>query len=107
MGNVSTSNSLDHTERDDEFMLENNAHVKDMEAAAIAWVIENCYSTSNSNGNEETLPFFAIKVVTDIVDGNKATETEFLSNLHVASKKLCDTLKNTVEFMCSKRLCEL
>lgn len=102
MGNVSTSNSLDHTERDDEFMLENNAHVKDMEAAAIAWVIENCYSK-----NGETLPFFAIKVVTDIVDGTKATETEFLSNLHVASKKLSDTLINTVEFMCNKRLSEL
>lgn len=36
-GICTTGNSLDNTTTDDEFMISNNASVKDMEAAAIAW----------------------------------------------------------------------
>ena len=42
------------------------ACVKDMEAAAIAWVAETA-----------KVPFFALKVVTDIVDGDRPTQDEF------------------------------
>jgi nucleoside phosphorylase len=44
-------------------MLENNASVKDMEAAAIAYVAELA-----------GVPFFGVKVVTDIVDGDRPTQ---------------------------------
>ena len=39
-------------------MLANDASVKDMEAAAVSWVAEMLQK-----------PFLAIKVITDIVDG--------------------------------------
>jgi 5'-methylthioadenosine nucleosidase len=54
-GIVTTSNSLDHTEMDDIIMEENQASVKEMEAASIAWVVE-----------QFQVPFFAVKVITDI-----------------------------------------
>jgi len=53
LGIVTTSNSLDHCSEDDKIMLEVNATVKDMEAAAIAWIT-----------NLNKLPFFAVKVLT-------------------------------------------
>ena len=64
-GVCTTGNSLDHTEKDDELMAANDASVKDMEAAAIAWVAEML-----------NVPFFGVKVLTDIVDGDRATEDE-------------------------------
>jgi len=48
-----------------------------MEAAAIAWTA----SLSNT-------PTFAIKVITDLVDGGKPTHEEFLENLAAASNSL-------------------
>ena len=59
-GLVTTGNSLDYTDTDIRIMLENEASVKDMEGAAIAWVA----------GLSQT-PLFALKVVTDIVDGDR------------------------------------
>lgn len=67
-----------------------NGEVKDMEAAAIAW-IASIYN----------IPFLAIKSITDIVDGEKPTEEEFLQNLNYASdilsKKTIELLKHIVE----------
>ncbi len=77
-------------------MLENNASVKDMEAASIAWVMD----LNNT-------PFFAIKVVTDIVDGDRPTEEEFLEHLSAASKSLQEKLPKVIEFVMGKRLSEL
>ena len=87
-GVVSTGNSLDHTPKDDELMLANDASVKEMEGAAIAWVAEML-----------STPFFAIKVITDIVDGDMATEEEFLANLATAAKSLQATVPKVVEFL--------
>lgn len=89
---MTTSNSLDHTEKDDEIMLEHNAHVKDMEAAAIAWVVEQCYQSA-------VPPFLAIKVVTDIVDGDRPTHEEFLENLGTASHSLHDALLKVIHYL--------
>jgi 5'-methylthioadenosine nucleosidase len=77
LGVVSTGNSLDFNTFDKNLMKSYNGVVKDMEAAAIAWVAQ-LYST----------PFIAIKAITDIVDGDIPTEEEFLLNLSEASKKL-------------------
>ena len=78
LGVISTGNSLEYTEKDLEIMREYNGVVKDMEAASIAWVAE-----------QFKVPFLAIKAITDIVDGEKPTEEEFLQNIHSASQTLC------------------
>jgi 5'-methylthioadenosine nucleosidase len=95
-GVVTTSNSLDHTEEDDKHMLANDAAVKDMEGAAIAWVAEQTKTA-----------MIAVKVVTDIVDGERATEEEFMENLGTAAKSLQDVLPKVVEFVAGKKLDEL
>ena len=96
IGTVTTSNSLDHNADDDRIMLENDASVKDMEAAAIAWVAE-----------ETKTPFFALKVVTDIVDGDRPTQEEFLENLGAAAKSLQLALPKLVNYIKGKSLSQL
>jgi 5'-methylthioadenosine nucleosidase len=95
-GVVTTGNSLDHTDMDDKMMLDNDASVKDMEGAAIAWTA----ALSRT-------PFFALKVVTDIVDSDRPTHVEFLENLHAAAKSLQESLPKIVEFVAGKKLADL
>lgn len=76
-GTVSTGNSLDLLEKDMQLIQENRAIIKDMEAAAIAWV---CRTLS--------VPMFAIKAITDLIDEDTPTETQFLKNLHQAAASL-------------------
>ena len=52
-------------------MKNNEASVKDMEAAAIAWSVALHNRTT----------FLGVKVVTDIVDGDKPTQEEFLEQV--------------------------
>ena len=113
---ATTSNSLDHTATDDEIMLDNGADIKDMESAAIAWVIENCFSPdrdrtlpsgSGGDSNITTVPFFAIKVITDIVDGTRPTHEEFLENLHAASVSLHGALLKTIQYLEGKTIADL
>jgi 5'-methylthioadenosine nucleosidase len=73
---------------DREMMLANDASIKEMEGAALAWVTELL-----------DVPFFAIKVVTDIVDGDKPTQDEFLENLSTAAKALEEAVPRVVEFI--------
>jgi len=91
LGVCTTGNSLDKTEEDDKHMLANDASVKDMEAAAIAWTCE-LHQT----------PFMGIKVVTDICDGHIATQDEFLANLQAASKSLQEALPQVLEYVFGK-----
>jgi 5'-methylthioadenosine nucleosidase len=95
-GVVTTGNSLDHTPKDDELMTANDASVKDMEAAAIAWAAELTAT-----------PFIALKVVTDIVDGDRPTQEEFFENLGAAARSLQDAVPKVVDFIVGKRLSEL
>ena len=76
-GVFSSSDSL--TCRDDEkvFFDKNDVVVKEMEAAAIAYVCEQI-----------KIPYLGIKSITDIVDGDRVTSEEFLENLETASKNL-------------------
>lgn len=55
---VSSGNSLDYTEQDMAFMSSNKVAVKEMEAAAVAWVAAMFKA-----------PMFCVKSITDIVDG--------------------------------------
>ena len=58
-------------------MDENNATVKEMEAAAIAWAA-HFFNT----------PVLALKSITDIVDGDRPPQEEFLENLGKAALAL-------------------
>jgi 5'-methylthioadenosine nucleosidase len=90
-GICTTGNSLDAHELDHFHMNQNEASVKDMEAAAIAWSCE-LHKT----------PHFGLKVVTDIVDGDKPTQEEFMENLGTAAKSLQEALPIAIEFICGK-----
>jgi 5'-methylthioadenosine nucleosidase len=95
-GVVTTGNSLDATEVDRAVMASNDASVKDMEAAAIAWVAELAQA-----------PFFALKCVTDIVDGETPTHEEFMQNLSTAAESLQASLIAVVDYMVGKTAAEL
>lgn len=87
-GIISTSDALDFNDTDLVYMQTNNASVKEMEAAAIAWVCE-MYAT----------PFTAIKAITDIVDGEHATGDEFLRNFELASLALKEKVVQVIDFL--------
>lgn len=92
LGVCTTGNSLDAHDLDHAHMKDTiDASVKDMEAAAIAWSCE-LHGT----------PHFGVKVVTDIVDGDKPTQEEFLENLSKAAESLQDALPKVIDFVCGK-----
>ncbi|KAL4423462.1 hypothetical protein ABPG77_005414 [Micractinium sp. CCAP 211/92] len=95
-GMVTSGNSLDYTAEDMARMVEHEAAVKEMEAAAVAWSADlfGC-------------PVFCIKSVTDIVDGDRPAQEEFLENLHKAAEALQHTVPRVVEFIAGKRLSQL
>jgi len=90
-GIVSTGNSLDKTQECEKNMLANDASVKDMEAAAIAW---SCALLQK--------PFLGVKVVTDIVDGDFPSQEEFLANLSTAAKSLQEALPRVLDAVIGK-----
>ncbi len=96
LGICTTGNSLDFHELDSHHMLQNDASVKDMEAAAIAWSAE-VWGT----------PHFGVKVVTDIVDGDKPSHEEFMENLGTAARSLQMTLPRVIDYVCDKKHDEL
>ena len=96
-GVVTTSDSLDTTQKDMELMMAEGASIKEMEATAVAWV---CYNAG--------IPFAAIKSVTDIVDyeeienGNGITsasntkemfDRNFDTAVNTLREKVCKVLK--------------
>jgi 5'-methylthioadenosine nucleosidase len=84
-GVVSSSDSLDCTAMDFELLRSEGAVVKEMESAAVAWVCQQLGVT-----------FFALKAITDIVDGPRKSEDEFYSNLVAASSKLQIALSSVI-----------
>jgi nucleoside phosphorylase len=67
-------------------VLQNNTSAKDMETGAIAWVAEQCHA-----------PFLCLKVVTDLVYGERHTHEEVLENLHTASVALQAAMPKIIE----------
>mmetsp|Transcript_111643 Transcript_111643/g.322715 ORF Transcript_111643/g.322715 Transcript_111643/m.322715 type:complete len:284 (-) Transcript_111643:2025-2876(-) len=90
-GICTTGNSLDHTPRDEEMMLQNDASVKDMEAAAIAYV-----------ASMNDVPYVGVKVVTDLVDGGVPTQDEFMQNLASAAESLQKALPRVLDYVCDE-----
>lgn len=67
-----------------------------MEGAALAW-------TSELHG----VPFFCVKVITDLVDGDRPTEDEFLENLHTAVVSLQNAMPRVIKFVAGKIVSDL
>jgi len=76
-GRISTGDSLDMTDRDLEMIRENGAIIKEMEAAAVAWVCEMM-----------DVPMFAVKAITDLIDRSESTQEQFTTNLQLAVSNL-------------------
>lgn len=95
-GLVTSGDSLDYTDRCMEIMTQHGAHVKEMEAGAVAWA-------AALHGK----PVVCIKAITDIVDGGRPTQEEFLENLGAAAAALQRVLPRVVEFVGGKALAEL
>jgi 5'-methylthioadenosine nucleosidase len=91
-GIASTSNSLDKTDTCDEIMKDHNASVKDMEAAAIAYIAKM-----------QNLPYMGVKVITDIVDGGRPSQDEFFENLASAAKSLQSALPKVMDYLCDEK----
>ncbi|RYH29378.1 hypothetical protein EON65_08650 [archaeon] len=79
-----------------EIMVDYNAAVKEMEVASIAYVADHAQ-----------VPVIAIKVITDIVDGDRPSHEEFLENLHAASRSLQNHLPKVVNYISGKKVSQL
>ena len=77
LGIVTTGDSLDESPTDQKRILASGAEVKEMAAAAVAWV-----------GHLHKIPVGALKTVTDLVDSPVATEAQFVENLTTAAETL-------------------
>jgi 5'-methylthioadenosine/S-adenosylhomocysteine nucleosidase len=96
IGVVTTGNSLDESEPDRRMILASGAVVKDMEAASVAYV---CHQMS--------VPFVAVKAITDLVDDHTSTADQFNANLVMASRRLSDELLRVVDWVIPRELAEL
>ncbi|CAL5224332.1 g7003 [Coccomyxa viridis] len=95
-GVVSSGNSLDYSKEDWDQLESIGAAVKEMEAAGISWVT-----------HLHDVPFIALKAITDIVDGDRPAQEEFLENLHAAAKALQDVISPVMEFVAGKSIKDL
>eukprot|EP00929_Paragymnodinium_shiwhaense_P043993 TRINITY_DN22575_c0_g1_i1.p1 TRINITY_DN22575_c0_g1~~TRINITY_DN22575_c0_g1_i1.p1 ORF type:complete len:251 (+),score=60.31 TRINITY_DN22575_c0_g1_i1:133-885(+) len=93
MGPCSTGNSLDCPDLDRKTIEGSQACVKEMECASVAW------ATSLFG-----VPMLALKVITDIVDGGKPTQDEFMANLQKAGQSLQKNVPAALDFISGKPL---
>ncbi|KAK7351911.1 hypothetical protein VNO77_11676 [Canavalia gladiata] len=93
---LSTGDSLDMTQQDESSIIANDAGVKDMEGAAVAYVADLL-----------KVPAIFIKAVTDIVDGDKPTAEEFLQNLAAVTAALDLAVEQVINFINGKYTSEL
>lgn len=96
VGKLSTGDSLDMSPFDETSITANDATLKDMEGAAIAYVSDLL-----------KVPAIFLKAVTDIVDGDKPTSEEFLQNLAAVTAALDEAATQIVDFISGKSLSEL
>ncbi|KAJ7532301.1 hypothetical protein O6H91_14G081900 [Diphasiastrum complanatum] len=95
-GKLSTGNSLDMSPEDEELIKSNDATIKDMEGAAVAYV-----------AHLFSVPVILLKAVTDIIDGGRPTSEEFLENLSVAGNALLKIGIQVLDFVNGKYITEL
>ncbi|XP_020590240.1 5'-methylthioadenosine/S-adenosylhomocysteine nucleosidase 2-like [Phalaenopsis equestris] len=95
-GRLSTGDSLDMSPQDEGAILGNDAVIKDMEGAAIAYVADLL-----------SVPTIFIKAVTDIIDGEKPTAEEFLQNLVAVTANLDQSVTQVIYFINGRCLSDL
>ncbi len=95
-GIVSTGNSLHDSDEDHRMMAEVGASVKEMEAAAVAWVADLL-----------GVPVLAVKAVTDLVDHPAGSAAQFTANLSMASARLADALVATLGWCAGRSIADL
>ncbi|GER42308.1 5'-methylthioadenosine/S-adenosylhomocysteinenucleosidase [Striga asiatica] len=93
---LSTGNSLDTSPQDAAGIIANDATVKDMEGAAIAYLTDLL-----------KVPTIFLKAVTDIIDGDKPTAEEFLLNLATVTVELGQAAARIIDFINGKTLADL
>ncbi|XP_010268331.1 PREDICTED: 5'-methylthioadenosine/S-adenosylhomocysteine nucleosidase 2 [Nelumbo nucifera] len=96
IGKLSTGDSLDMSPQDEASIIANDAAVKDMEGAAVAYVADLL-----------SVPVIFVKAVTDIVDGDKPTAEEFLQNLVAVTTALDQAVTRVLDFISGKCVSEL
>ncbi|GMH02993.1 hypothetical protein Nepgr_004832 [Nepenthes gracilis] len=96
VGRLSTGDSLDTSPHDEASIVANDATIKDMEGAAVAYVADLL-----------KVPAVFVKAITDIVDGDKPTTEEFLHNLAEVTAALDETVAKLIEFISGKSLSDL
>ncbi|XP_022869092.1 5'-methylthioadenosine/S-adenosylhomocysteine nucleosidase 2-like isoform X2 [Olea europaea var. sylvestris] len=96
IGKLSTGDSLDMCPHDETAIIANDATVKDMEGAAVAYVADLLRT-----------PAIFLKAVTDIVDGDRPTTEEFLENLAAVTAALDQAATRVVDFINGKNPLEL
>ncbi len=79
VGVISTGDSFAHDDAERQYIRNLGGNAVEMEAAAIAWVC-SLYK----------IPFLALKVIVNLVDGPQPPHEEFISNLSVG----CEQLQN-------------
>ncbi|TCO07495.1 phosphorylase family protein [Natronoflexus pectinivorans] len=89
---VTSGNSLDMPETDEKTIRKLNAGIKEMEAAAVAWVC-----------SLNRTPVFCIKSVTDLVDVDHPTHQQFQTNLKMAVTNLCAETLKVLAFLTDKQ----
>ncbi len=95
-GVISTGNSLDMIKKDLQFMIPNDTMLKEMEAAAIAYI-----------ASLFGIPFLGVKSITDLVDNDEDDEEEFVENLAAASSALCKATLQILDYMKGKTIAQL
>jgi 5'-methylthioadenosine nucleosidase len=85
LGRLTTGDSLDLSEADARQISASGATVKDMEAAAVAWVASIL-----------EIPFVGLKAITDLVDGPHPASEAFVANLGLAVRRLAEVAPKVV-----------
>ncbi|GAY65342.1 hypothetical protein CUMW_240370, partial [Citrus unshiu] len=93
---LSTGDSLDMSSQDETSITANDATIKDMEGAAVAYVADLF-----------KVPAIFVKAVTDLVDGDKPTAEEFMQNLVAVTAALEQSVSQVIDFINGKRFSEL
>ena len=86
LGIITTGDSLDESADDATRIAASAAQVKDMEAAAVAWI-----------AGLHRVPVSAVKAITDLVDSPVATPEQFTENLTMAAARLQVTTLQLLE----------
>jgi 5'-methylthioadenosine/S-adenosylhomocysteine nucleosidase len=96
MGEVTTGNSLETIEKDLQIIESYQASIKEMEAAAIAWVCR-LFGT----------PMFAVKAIVDLLDVEEPSHEQFSDNLAMGSANLQKVIIDVLEYCAGKNVAQL